>query len=205
MYTQTIIPDSPSVTIQLPDSYVGQEVRLIAIVEKKELSLRISVIKWKRLEKNIQFIHVSIYQIFLLIVMMQMILVNSFIDSNIILYLLDKDNSKKEIAEKIMAGSPFLNAQVLVEVGNVCKRKFSYSKIDVLNIWSDLINDSIFVNIEETTMKYAIELIKRYDFQLFDSIIVASALESNCALLFSEDMQHGMVVEERLTIINPFK
>lgn len=35
MYTQTIIPDSPSVTIQLPDSYVGQEVRLIAIVEKK--------------------------------------------------------------------------------------------------------------------------------------------------------------------------
>lgn len=134
-----------------------------------------------------------------------MILVNSFIDSNIILYLLDKDNSKKEIAEKIMAGSPFLNAQVLVEVGNVCKRKFSYSKIDVLNIWSDLINDSIFVNIEETTMKYAIELIKRYDFQLFDSIIVASALESNCALLFSEDMQHGMVVEERLTIINPFK
>ena len=37
MYTQTIIPDSPSITIQLPDSYVGQEVRLIAIVEKKEI------------------------------------------------------------------------------------------------------------------------------------------------------------------------
>ena len=35
MFTKTIIPDSTSVTIQLPDSYVGEEVRLIAVIEKK--------------------------------------------------------------------------------------------------------------------------------------------------------------------------
>jgi len=134
-----------------------------------------------------------------------MILVNSFVDSNIILYLLDKDSDKKEKAEKIIASSPFLNSQVLVEVGNVCKRKFGYSKYDILNIWSDLINDCICVNIEETTMKYAIDLIKRYDFQLFDSIVIASALETNCSILFSEDMQDGMILEGKLTIINPFK
>ena len=101
-----------------------------------------------------------------------MILVNSFVDSNIILYLLHKDNGKKEKAEEIIASSPFLNSQVLVEVGNVCKRKFGYSKRDILNIWSDLINDCICVNIEETTTKYAIDLIKRYDFSFLTLLLL---------------------------------
>jgi predicted nucleic acid-binding protein len=47
-------------------------------------------------------------------------------------------------------------------------------------------------------------LIDRYDFQLFDSIIVASALEAGCDILYSEDLQHGLTVEKQLKIINPF-
>jgi predicted nucleic acid-binding protein len=39
---------------------------------------------------------------------------------------------------------------------------------------------------------------------MFDSIIVASALEAGCDILYSEDMQHGQVIEGRLTIQNPF-
>ena len=35
MFTQTIIPDNTSITIQLPESFVGEEVRVIAVVEKK--------------------------------------------------------------------------------------------------------------------------------------------------------------------------
>jgi len=55
-----------------------------------------------------------------------------------------------------------------------------------------------------TTLKYARKLLDRYDFQLFDSIIVASALEANCHILFSEDLHHGLLVEKRMEIINPF-
>jgi predicted nucleic acid-binding protein len=47
-------------------------------------------------------------------------------------------------------------------------------------------------------------LISKYDFQLFDGIIVAAALEANCDVLYSEDMQDGMVIENTLKIINPF-
>lgn len=36
MFIKTIIPDSNSVTILLPDSFVGEEVKLIAVVEKKQ-------------------------------------------------------------------------------------------------------------------------------------------------------------------------
>jgi predicted nucleic acid-binding protein len=47
-------------------------------------------------------------------------------------------------------------------------------------------------------------LVERYDFQLFDSIIVASALEAECDILYSEDLHHGLIVEDKLTILNPF-
>ena len=47
-------------------------------------------------------------------------------------------------------------------------------------------------------------LIVKYDFQVFDGIIIAAALESNCDILYSEDMQDGQVIENTLTIVNPF-
>jgi predicted nucleic acid-binding protein len=53
-------------------------------------------------------------------------------------------------------------------------------------------------------VKYANDLMLRYDFQLFDSIVVASALEAGCEILYSEDFQHNQLIENRLRIINPF-
>ena len=39
---------------------------------------------------------------------------------------------------------------------------------------------------------------------LRDSIVVASALEAGCDRLYTEDMQHGLIVENQLKIVNPF-
>jgi len=47
-------------------------------------------------------------------------------------------------------------------------------------------------------------LLDRYWFSYFDSLILASALTANCQILYSEDFQHGQVIDGRLTIINPF-
>jgi predicted nucleic acid-binding protein len=41
-------------------------------------------------------------------------------------------------------------------------------------------------------------------FSYWDSLIVSAALEAGCTLLYSEDMQHGQLVEGQLRIINPF-
>ena len=59
--------------------------------------------------------------------------------------------------------------------------------------------------LEHSTIVLAKNLIDKYDFQIFDSIIVASALEANCEILYSEDMQHNLTVNNQLKIINPFK
>jgi len=55
-----------------------------------------------------------------------------------------------------------------------------------------------------STIKLAQNLVRKYDFQIFDGIIAAAALEADCDILYSEDMQDGQVIENKLKIKNPF-
>ncbi|APB35038.1 Putative nucleic-acid-binding protein, contains pilt domain [Gloeomargarita lithophora Alchichica-D10] len=43
----------------------------------------------------------------------------------------------------------------------------------------------------------------RYGYSYWDSLIIATALQSNCNILYSEDMQHDQLIEGKLRIINP--
>ena len=45
---------------------------------------------------------------------------------------------------------------------------------------------------------------ERYGLSVFDAMIAASALHADCDTLWSEDMQDGAVLAERLRIVNPF-
>jgi len=128
-----------------------------------------------------------------------------FVDSNIILYLFDVDKTKRYVAEQLLLKKLLVSAQVLTEVANVCKRRFKYSKEQILNLWSDLLSDCILTFTDTSTFKLAIELSKKYDFQVYDSLIVASALNSDCKILYSEDMQDLLQVENKLIITNPFR
>lgn len=51
----------------------------------------------------------------------------------------------------------------------------------------------------------ALDVAERHGFSHCDSLIIAAALEAGCARLYSEDLQHGQLIDQRLTIINPFK
>ncbi|SDD74784.1 Predicted nucleic acid-binding protein, contains PIN domain [Dyadobacter soli] len=133
-----------------------------------------------------------------------MTLTNAFLDSNIIIYLVDTHCEKSEIAGRLVGYGYRINAQVLVEIGNVCKKKLKWSKLEIWELWYQLMTDCVVTDITETTIADAIYLTEKYDFQLFDAIIVSGALEAGCSVLYSEDMHHQLVVEEQLTIINPF-
>ncbi|WP_428995649.1 PIN domain-containing protein [Lamprobacter modestohalophilus] len=54
------------------------------------------------------------------------------------------------------------------------------------------------------TIRRAHAIKNRYGFSLWDALIVASALEAGCALLYTEDLQHGQWIEQTLRIENPF-
>ena len=45
----------------------------------------------------------------------------------------------------------------------------------------------------------------RYRLSIYDGLIVGAALLADCQTLWSEDMQHGLRIDGRLTIRNPFR
>ena len=128
----------------------------------------------------------------------------AFIDSNIVPYALGDDLLKQQAAWRILFQFPLISVQVLNECSNVLIKKRKIDKSLVLSTLQDILK---FVSVEAIGMpivETAWILLDRYQFSYFDSLILASALTANCQILYSEDLQHGQVIDERLTIINPF-
>ncbi|MBE9461753.1 PIN domain-containing protein [Dyadobacter subterraneus] len=127
------------------------------------------------------------------------------VDTNILVYLHETTPSaKKNIAESIVLGIPVVSVQVISEYLNVLKRILKLPKLRLIEHSIVLLEDCEIINLDKAILEHARKLIQRYDFQLFDSIIIASALAANCSILYSEDLQHKQLIENRLTIINPF-
>ena len=130
---------------------------------------------------------------------------NAAVDSNILLYVhYDDEPVKTKIALEIIDSRPLISSQVISEYMNVLKRQFKLSKAVIIDICIANFEGFPFHSATLETIKLAKTLIKKYDFQLFDSVVVASALESDCKILYSEDMHNGLIVEKRLKIVNPF-
>ena len=128
------------------------------------------------------------------------------IDTNILLYSIDKDDSRKlNIAVKLIENNPTIFSQNISEFMNVLLNKWKYPKAQLGLIVSEILDSCLLMSTSTRAYKNSFELIKKYDFQVFDSIIIASALEAGCTILYSEDMHNGLIIENQLEIINPFK
>lgn len=127
-----------------------------------------------------------------------------FIDTNVLIYLLSNDDNKADCAEDILKTGAQLSVQVLNEITNVARRKLSMSW-DEIDEFLTLVRSLCSVNpltLEVHDQGRAIA--KRYKLSVYDAMIVASALLAECEILYSEDMQAGMVIEKQLQIRNPF-
>jgi predicted nucleic acid-binding protein len=95
--------------------------------------------------------------------------------------------------------------QVLNELANVARRKMRMSWEEthtLLSLLRGLLNvHPLAVEIHETGLTLA----ERYNLAIYDAMIAASALAADCDTLWSEDMQHGMVLDGRLRVVNPFR
>lgn len=45
---------------------------------------------------------------------------------------------------------------------------------------------------------------ERYGMSVYDAMIAAAALLGECKILYSEDMQDGLLIDQQLRICNPF-
>ena len=123
-----------------------------------------------------------------------------FLDSNIILYSLGDDTPQKsKISRELLLLNPYISPQIIFECMNVCRKKLKHSIIQILDFAKDLLNICNLVEENENTVKTAFRMFENYSLQIFDSKIVATALVSDCNILYSEDMQDGMIIESKLT------
>jgi predicted nucleic acid-binding protein len=132
---------------------------------------------------------------------------NVFLDSNILVYSYSNSEIQKQgIARQLIADSnSYISTQVLQELCNIVTRKFKFTYDQAASaIKESCQNNSLHINTEDTVL-LACQIAGRYGFSFFDSLIVAAALGSSCAILYSEDLQDGQVIEGKLTVKNPFK
>jgi predicted nucleic acid-binding protein len=127
------------------------------------------------------------------------------LDTNVLIYNHGiAGDAKQVIADSLLDNVPIISTQVISEYLNVIKKISKMNKSDLLRMCAEWLENCQIQSVSLSTIKLAHHLIQKYDFQLFDSIIVASALEAECDILYSEDLHHGLIVEDKLTILNPF-
>lgn len=128
----------------------------------------------------------------------------SFFDSNVILYLTSPNELMASRAEQVLRPGGTISVQVLNECTNVLRNKNGLSWPDIRFFLSDFQQRLKVLPLTIAIHQSGLRLAERYGFSVYDSFIVAAALESGCDTLWSEDMQHGLVVDETLRIANPF-
>ena len=135
-----------------------------------------------------------------------------FIDSNIWLYrfIINPNDanaiSKQKIATTITNyPNLIISTQVVNEVcaNLIRKAKFNNRKIEIFI--QELTQGCDILPVSLETVQTAVSLRHQYSISFWDSLIIASAILGDAKILYSEDMQHGLIINNSLQIINPFK
>lgn len=129
----------------------------------------------------------------------------SFFDTNVLLHVVSSDLEKADQAEKIVGSGGTISVQILNEIANVARRKTRMSWQDT-HAFLSLLRGLLTVHpVTVETHETGLALAERYNLSIYDAMIAASALHADCDTLWSEDMQHGMALDGRLRIANPFR
>lgn len=134
-----------------------------------------------------------------------MVVARPFFDTNVLLYLLSGDTTKADAVETLLSTGGIISTQVLNEFASVATRKLGMSLVETREVLTGIRALCDVMPVTESTHDRGLEVAERYGISIYDSMIVASALLSDCSLLISEDMQHGQMIDKALTVHNPFR
>jgi predicted nucleic acid-binding protein len=134
-----------------------------------------------------------------------------FLDTNIFVYSFDTSSPKKAAQAKklirtaIETRGGIVSYQVVQEFFNVALRRFSkpMSAVEAEQYLSTTFRPLLSVHSSQALYGEALRLGRRFRLPWYDSLIVASAIEGECDVLYSEDFQHGQRIGS-IEISNPF-
>lgn len=139
---------------------------------------------------------------------------NIFIDTNIFIYAYlespkkEKDYIKHVKAKKFLGD--FKKQDNIIISTQVCNEYYSallknkIDNIDIQNSLNNLIKSVKVSSLSKNTVLASFHIKNQYSFSYWDSLILSSALENQCKILYTEDMQHNQIIENKLQVINPF-
>lgn len=128
-----------------------------------------------------------------------------FLDTNILVYAFSRD-AKAEAAERLLSQGCTISVQGLNEFVNVSRRKLSRD-------WTEIAEAVTIIRrlcerilpVDMSTHETALDLSSRHGFSFFDALMLASALQGGCTTFWSEDLQHGQLLDGTLRVKNPFR
>jgi predicted nucleic acid-binding protein len=128
-----------------------------------------------------------------------------FFDTNVLIYILASGDSRGKRAEQLFLDGGVVSVQVLDEFTDVARRKIhmSWEEVkDALQVIRIFCPEPVPITID--THDLALRIAEEHQIRIYDALIVASALETNCRTLYTEDFQDRLLVENQLEIRNPF-
>ena len=130
----------------------------------------------------------------------------TFVDTTILIYAFTSDEpDKQEKTLKFLDNChPVISTQVLREFANVLLKKEKVSHDRIKETIGGITEIASIINENSALILDSIDIHERYKFSFYDSLIIAAAINANCRILLSEDLQDGQVIEGRLKIVNPF-
>ena len=128
---------------------------------------------------------------------------SAFFDTNILVYA-QQTGGKADRARALFTAGGKLSVQVLNEFAAVSRRKQQRDWREIAEAISDvlaLVDPPLALTFDLHATARA--LAEGHLMSFYDALIVASAIEAGCDVLYSEDMQHGRTIGG-LAIVNPF-
>lgn len=134
-----------------------------------------------------------------------------FIDTNIFVYSFDpqdiiKRNISRDLIKRALKDQVgCISSQVIQEFINVATKKFNppLSIQDCSKYLNSVLAQLVEIYSSVELYHKALEIFERWKYSFYDSLIITTALQTDCTILYSEDFQHGQKIQS-LTIVNPF-
>lgn len=134
----------------------------------------------------------------------------AFLDTNVLIYSVStllEERPRRDRARGLLESADWaISVQVLQEF---IRQSTRASRTGALSLDQALEFVSVWraFPVQETTLNLldqGLELLRRHRFSFWDAMIVAAAIAQGCEILYTEDMQHGRIVEGT-HIVDPFR
>lgn len=129
---------------------------------------------------------------------------DAFFDTNVLLYIPSADIRKAERARALISEGGFISIQVLDEVASVAFRKYRLPWPTIRAFLTTVRRSLDLTRPDISIHELGLDIAERYHTSIYDSMLLAAALQAGCTIFWSEDLHNGQVIEGALTIRNPF-